>query len=71
MRNVKRDLRGATAQRASSACKRLIHKAVEAGEWQRAGRCLQFRRNALQTARRVKGFQPFTWIAGGAMLKAG
>lgn len=32
---------------------------------------MQFRSNALQTARRVKVFQPFTWIAGAAMLKAG
>jgi hypothetical protein len=31
---------------------------------------LQFLSNALQTARGVKVFQPFTWIAGAAMLKA-
>lgn len=32
---------------------------------------MQFRSNTLQTAHRVKVFQPFTWIAEAAMLKAG
>jgi hypothetical protein len=68
---VKRDPRGSAGQWATPASKWLIHKAVGAGELQRAGRWLQFRSNALQTARRVKVFQPFTWIAGAAMLKAG
>jgi hypothetical protein len=68
---VKRDLRGATDQRASPAGKWLIHTAVGAGELQRAERWLHFRSNTLQTAHRVKVFQPFTWIAGAAMLKAG
>jgi hypothetical protein len=68
---VTRELRGATDRRASTACKWLFDKAVGAGELQRAGCWLQFRSNALQTARRVKVFQPFTWIAGAAMLKAG
>jgi hypothetical protein len=68
---MKRDLRGATDQRASPACKWLIDKAVGAGELQRAGRWLQSRSKTLQTARRLQVFQPFTWMAGAAMLKAG
>jgi len=68
---VKRDPRGSAGQRARPASKWLIHKAAGGGELQRARCWLQFRSNALQTARRVKVFQPFTWIAGAAMLKAG
>ncbi len=68
---MKRDPRGSTGQRATPASKWLIHKAAGAGELQRAGRWLQFRSNTLQTAHRVKVFQPFTWIAEAAMLKAG
>jgi hypothetical protein len=68
---MKRDLLGATDQRASPACKWLIDKAVGAGELQRAGRWLQSRSKTLQSTRRVKVLQPFTWLAGAAMLKAG
>ena len=68
---MKRNPRGSTGERSTPAFKWLIHKAVGAGELQRAGCWLQFRSNMLQTARRVKVFQPFAWTAGAAMLKAG
>lgn len=68
---VEPDLRGLTDQRASPACKWLIDKEVGSGELQRAGRWLQSRSKTLQTARRVKVYQPFIWTAAAAMLRAG
>lgn len=67
---MKRDLQGMTGQRASSACKWLIHEAVGARELQQAGRLLQSRSKTLQMACR-EVFLPFTWIAGVAMQEAG
>jgi hypothetical protein len=71
---VKREPRGATDQRVTSACKWLIYKAIGARELQRTGPWLQSRSKKLQTTGRVKvfqPFQPFMWSAGAAMLEAG
>jgi hypothetical protein len=56
---------------AASVRKRLIYRSFSAGDLQRAARKLQSRGKSSQSAGLVTVILPFTWIAGGAMLKAG
>ena len=51
--------------------KALIYMSFSAGGLQRAARRLQSRSKSSQSASPVTVILPFTWIAGGAMLKAG
>lgn len=56
---------------AASVRKRLIYWRFSASDLQRAARRLQSRSKSSQSAGFVTVILPFTWIAGGAMLKAG
>ena len=56
---------------AAFARKRLIYRSFLASDLQRAARRLQSRSKSSQSAGFVTVILPFTWIAGGAMLKAG
>jgi hypothetical protein len=55
----------------ASTRKRLIYRSFSASDLQRAARRLQSRSKSSQSAGPVTVILPFTWIAGGAMLKAG
>lgn len=56
---------------AASVGKRLIYKSFSASDLQRAARRLQSRSKSSQSASPVTVILPFTWIAGGAMLRGG
>ena len=56
---------------AASVRKRLIYRSFSASDLQRAARRLQSQSKSSQSAGPVTVILPFTWIAGGAMLKAG
>ena len=68
---MKRDLGVAIDLPAAVAGKGLTDKAFSDGALQRAARKLQSRSKSSQSAGPVTAFLPFTWIAGGGMLKAG
>lgn len=56
---------------AASVRKKLIYMSFSASGLQRAARRLQSRSKSSQSAGPVTVILPFTWFAGGAMLKAG
>lgn len=68
---MKREPSISTDPWAAPTRKGLIYRSFSARDLQRAARRLQSRSKSSQSASLVTVILPFTWIAGGAMLKAG